>query len=307
MGSLKCKVCGEKFSTQKELHKHVRKEHGLYCADYYTQYYPRANLLTGRPISYKGNPDAYFSEDFYDKEEMSKWIHSAQKGGVATWMLDKLSKRMKDKKLRYAPSHVELETAFMPSCLDYEYIFGSYKSACSKIGVEPLFHTSKKLSNLKLKNPEICIDTREQKPLKFKRSKVMALAFADYTLSGDEYNYTYVDRKSGSDFMGTFGKQIKRFEREMDKAIGMDSFVYVVIEESIDGVKAEAGRLGKALSVEYPFKNMREIMHKYPRKIQFIFTGSRENSQKIIPYLLGFGEEMWDYDAYFTLRKKGLV
>jgi len=265
------------------------------------------NLLTGRPIPYRGNADNYLSEDFFNKEEMFAWIRSAPKTEVSEWMLNRLKSRIEEKKLKYAPSHAELETIFMPSCIDYELIFGSYENACSKIGAEPLLKTNKKLPGLKLKNPEICIDTREQKPLEFKNSKTIALAFADYTLSGDEYNYTYVDRKSGSDFLGTFGKQIKRFEKEMDKAIGMDSFVYVVVEESIESVKSGGNRLKKSINVEYPFKNMREIMHKYPRKIQFIFTGSRLSSQKIIPYLLGFGEDLWDCDAYFTLRKKGLV
>ncbi len=46
---------------------------------------------------------------------------------------------------------------------------------------------------------------------------------------------------------------------------------------------------------------MRDLMHEYPRKIQFVFTGSREKSLKLIPLLLYHGKKLWDVDVQYYL------
>ena len=303
-----CKVCGESFGDRKEVHKHVKKEHGLMLVEYYTQCYTRYNLLDNTPIGYRGNVDQYFSEDFFNTLQMKTWIRSAPKKQVMDWMLSRLKDRIEYKGFKFAPTQVEIETlSQMPDLFAFEKFFGSYEDACKEIGYEPLLKTVKDIPPMKVKDPTICIDTREQTPLSFSNSKVMALAYADYTLSGDDYNYTYVDRKSGADFLGTFGKGYKRFERELQRAIDMDSFIYVVIENSIGGVICDAKSLGRNVRTEYSFKNMRKIQYEHPQRIQFVFTGSRHASQKLIPFLLSHGEDLWDYDVYFALRKKGLI
>jgi hypothetical protein len=202
---------------------------------------------------------------------------------------------------------VELETLMMADIVEYERVFGSYTDLCVSLGTKPLLSLTKEIPKLKAASPTICIDTREQRPLKFPKSKVMALAYADYTLLGEDYNYTYVDRKDSSDYRGTFGMQLARFEREIERAIEMDSFMYVVIENTLEELRNSRGFKNQAQGSEFAFKNMRNLLHKYPRRIQFIFTGSRLASQNLIPFMLQHGEELWDYDVYYTLRKKGII
>lgn len=302
-----CKICGQEFNSRKDLHSHIKKEHKILISNYYIQYEPRFSLLTGEKIPYKNNYKEYLTQEFRNSKEMALWVKSKDPK-VKTWMLKKLEERIKNKKLSFAPSYIELETATMPSYFDYNRVFGSYETACSQIGVTPLLGSISELKKINPKEKEICIDTREQKPLSFEKSKIIKLAFGDYTLSGDNYTYTFVDRKNESDFKGTFGKDIKRFEREMERCVSSDSFMYVVIEDTIENIKEKNKRQKwGSKSCEYPFKNMREIMHKFPRKIQFIFTKNRGNSEKIIPYLLSYGEELWDKDVYGHLKMKGFI
>ena len=53
--------------------------------------------------------------------------------------------------------------------------------------------------------------------MKFKNTTSMKLDFGDYAVSGDHYDYTYVDRKSESDFKSTMTSGFDRFKREMDR------------------------------------------------------------------------------------------
>ena len=46
---------------------------------------------------------------------------------------------------------------------------------------------------------------------------------------------------------------------------------------------------------------MRSLTHEYPRRIQFIFTGSRKKSMQIIPRLLYYGKELWNVDIQYYL------
>ena len=62
-------------------------------------------------------------------------------------------------------------------------------------------------------NLEIVIDTRENNPLPFKNTKKFALDFADYTGSGTKYDYTFVERKSESDFKSTMSYKFPRFRK----------------------------------------------------------------------------------------------
>jgi len=57
----------------------------------------------------------------------------------------------------------------------------------------------------------------------------------------------------------------------------------------------------KKSNLEYVFHNMRSLTHEYPRRIQFIFTGSRKKSMQIIPRLLYYGKELWNVDIQYYL------
>ena len=138
-----------------------------------------------------------------------------------------LKKRVEDKELKFAPSLVEVETTeMMPPYRAYCHFFGSYEKACKEIGIEPLLYDRKKVVGLDPAKPIVLIDSREQQPLSFKRSKSQKLAFGDYTLAGEDYTYTYADRKSEGDFKSTVTVGYERFLKEIGRAVNMDCYIY---------------------------------------------------------------------------------
>jgi ERCC4-type nuclease len=166
--------------------------------------------------------------------------------------------------------------------------------------METLFSLERKRFTSLPKDLEIIIDTREQCPLFFSNSRNLKLDFGDYTLGGEHYSYTYVDRKTATDFLGTMKNGIQRFEKEIQRAISFGCFLYIVVEDTIQNIEnhikfQSAINKGSGNS-QYAFHQMRELLHKYPRHIQFVFTGNRAKSCQIIPYLLYYGKKLWDTD-----------
>ena len=86
----------------------------------------------------------------------------------------------------------------------------------------------------------IIIDSREQKPYDFgcinppPAVEVAALKAGDYSLKGFEGRIA-IERKSLQDAFGTFGTGRKRFERELERMIGLQ-FAAVVIEADWDTI-----------------------------------------------------------------------
>ena len=198
-----CKICGEEFAEDKSLHHHLKK-HGVTMAEYYTQYYPRFNLLNGDPLPFK-NKEQYFGADFSTRQQLLKWCATEDREKVAPYILKMLERRIESKGLSLGPSHLELKLSSMPTIDVYQENFGSYSFACKELGIKPMFKTRlpKKLFESDISDMNIFIDTREQKPLEFSNSTEMKLDVGDYTSSGDDYSYTYVDRKGEQDFKST--------------------------------------------------------------------------------------------------------
>ncbi len=300
-----CKICGKQF-TERGLHGHIIKTHNLPVPEYYETYVPKLDKLTGAKISYI-DYHSYIDAQFQNRQNEKDWLKSASIDEAKDYLAKVLRQRIELKKLKFAPSFVEFETSEMPPYKAYVHFFGSYENACESIGVEPLLRDRKEVSALKSHTPEVLIDSREQRPLKFKRQKDQKLAFGDYTLSGDDYTYTYVDRKSGEDFKGTVTMHQERFLRELQKAVDMDCYLYIVIEESIAKIELLNKMAAYHNNMNYVWSSMRKIQHIHPRKCQFVFTGSREKSELIIPYLLRYGKELWDTDVQYLLTVKGAI
>ena len=298
-----CKVCSEQFESDKSLHLHLKK-HGLFQAEYYCTYFPRKSLLHGSPIPFKSK-NQYFSTDFIDYAEFLLWLNSQTKEKQKQICLERLAGRIKEKEYRFAPFHNELKTLELPPLGHFKSYFGSYSAACREIGVQPLF--GKPLTPEFHKpvppNTRILVDTREQDPLPFKNSRTEKLYIGDYLLDSD-YSYTYVDRKSENDFLGTMTSGLERFEREIHKTVALNGYLFVVVESSIDNIYKNAGRFSKVTTMEYVFHNMRKLCHTYPRRIQFLFTGNRAKSIEIIPKLLKLGKELWETDIQYFLDSK---
>ena len=229
---------------------------------------------------------------------------------VRGYAIEKLKKRIEDKKLKFAPNHLELKTSQLPDIDVYKKLFGSYSKACEEAGVEPLF--SKKIDprffndDEEFEDLEILIDTREQKPLTFMKSDELKLDFGDYTVGGDNYNYTYVDRKAEQDFKGTLSGGMSRFRKELERVKEFDSYLFIVVESDLTKIYKNNMFGSHRSNLKFIYHNMRLLTHEFKGRCQFVFTGNRANSQSIIPKILTIGEPLWGVDLQYYIDKGGL-
>jgi hypothetical protein len=308
--SYQCKVCHESFETEKGLHIHLKK-HKIDLATYYTTFYPRNNLSTGEPLPFKNKED-YFNHDFTNRRQLIKWCMSEPEANVKEYALEKLKKRIHDKKLDFAPNHLELKIAQLPDIDVYKRAFGSYSEACREAGVRPLFN--KVLDPMffeddeKFEDLKILIDTREQKPLTFINSDELKLDFGDYTVGEESYNYTYVDRKAEQDFKGTLSGGMSRFRRELERVREFDSYLFIVIESDLAKIYKNNMFGPHRSNLNFIYHNMRLLTHEFRGNCQFVFTGNRTNSQSVIPKILTMGKTLWDVDLqYYIDNHKGAL
>lgn len=302
----KCKVCGAEFDSQRSLHAHI-KSHGLYLADYYCKYYPMYNLLTGEKLPFKNRED-YFVKGFANRQQLNIWLKTAGKREASDYILRQLKNRIETKKLSRGPSHLELELYGLPSIDAYKRFFGSYTKACIEAGAKPLFYKNITedffLDDIMMSEIEVVVDTREQKPLDFVNPKVMKLDFGDYTTTGKNYTKTFVDRKSESDFKSTMSTGFKRFTKELERARDFNSYLYIVTESSIDKIKRNNNYSTHKSKLDYIWHNMRVLSHEFADTCQFIFSGDRNASKKIILKLLTSGDSLWNTDVQYFIDKQ---
>ena len=283
-------------------------------ADYYVKFYQRKNKLTGELLPFK-NKEEYFSKDFSNRSQLIEWC---ERGGedVAGYILKLLKRRIDSKNLKRGPGHIELKVQSLPPLDSYLDIFQSYTKACEECGVKPLFGSRippEFFENIDMSDMKIFIDTREQQPLSFTNSESMKLDFGDYTAAGEYYDYTYVDRKSANDLIGTLSLgNLDRFKREVSRAKELGSYLFVVIESDMPRLEAymRAAKNNKfgphKTNLKFIYHNMREIMHEFADSCQFVFSGSRENSEKIIEKILFFGRKLWNVDLQYYIDKNEL-
>ena len=302
MGSV-CKECGKIFKNDNGLHRHI-KVHQMSVAEYYTKHYPRKNQLTGEPLPFKNKFD-YFNTDFSTRAQMIKWCDKENSDKVNPYILKQLKNRVDQKQLKYAPNHIEIEINKLPPIDVYKRNFGGYGQACKELGLEPIYNKGITKDFFRKKNSieeiTIHVDTREQKPLSFQNTLENKLDFGDYTMGGDNYTYTYVDRKSEGDFKGTLGGGFKRFRRELQRAKDFNSYLYVVTESSIKDIQRNNNFGPHKSNLAYLWHNMRLLTHEFKGHCQFLFTGNRTNSQLIIPKLLYYGKDLWNVDLQYFI------
>lgn len=313
MSTNKCKVCGKDFSSERALHCHI-KVHQMTLAEYYVKFFQRKNKLTGDLLPFKNKQD-YFSKDFSNRTQLIKWCNEAGEE-AKDYILSMLSKRIESKSLVRGPGHVELKVQSMPDLDAYIKHFKSYTEACKACGVKPLFGSRippEFFENIDMSDMKIFIDTREQQPLSFVNSAEMKLDFGDYTSAGEYYDYTYVDRKSANDLIGTLSLgNLDRFKREVSRARDLGSYLFIVIESDMSRLEAymraaKSNKFGPhRTNLKFIYHNMREVMHEFADSCQFVFSGSRENSEEIIKKILFFGRKLWNVDLQYYIDKHGL-
>ena len=299
---MECKICNESFNNDRSFHAHLKK-HNIYQAEYYCKYYPRYSLYYHQQIPFK-NKQQYFDTEFIDYSEFLKWESSNTPEIVKTKSLNLLKKRIDEKNYHFAPFHNELVTLNMPSLNIYKKYFASYTAACKLLNIEPLFNKNlpEVFKSADVSDLPILVDTREQDPLQFKNTKIEKIFVGDYLIADKKhFTNTFVDRKSESDFLGTMASGIERFEREVQRAVELDCYLFVVVETNISNILINQKKYNRKTNLEYVFHNMRNLCHKYPRRIQFVFTGNRNKSLDIIPKLLYHGKSLWQVDIQYFL------
>ena len=155
------------------------------------------------------------------------------------------------------------------------------------------------------KDLKIFIDTREQQPLSFSNSEFLKLDFGDYAVGKEHYDYTYVDRKSETDFKSTLSKNnLKRFRAELERTKKFDSYLFIVTETDMSTMESRNRWSPHTSNMKYIYHNMRVLNHDFAGHCQFIFTGGREQSENIIPKLLTLGRKLWDVDLQYYISNK---
>jgi hypothetical protein len=300
-----CKICSQEFESEKKLHMHLRS-HKVTLAEYYVEHYPRKNLYTGEPLPFK-NKDQYFGKDFSTRDQLLKWCDSESDEVVSAYIIDLLKKRVDQKNLSLAPSHLELKINELPTVDIYQKHFGSYTAACHQAGVKPMFGSQlpSAWNDPVPQDVKIFIDTREQQPLEFKNSESLKLDFGDYAVGSKHYDYTYVDRKSEQDFKSTLSKNnYERFREELKRTRDFDSYLFVVTEGSTSSIERSNRWAPHMSNMKYIYHNMRVLAHEFAGSCQFIFTGSREESERLIPKILTLGRKLWNVDLQYYIDNK---
>ena len=133
---------------------------------------------------------------------------------------------------------------------------------------------------------KIVIDTREQLPLDFRRSKVVedvlyqTLKTGDYSIEGYECAIA-IERKSPSDLFSTLGKGHKRFKKELERAQELDYFAILVerpfteiLNKDFEGSQYTQMRGDVIIKILYTIK--------FSYGIDVIFCNGRQEASSII-------------------------
>jgi|TARA_R110002167_G_scaffold110600_1_gene281150 hypothetical protein len=304
---LKCKICEKEFKKNAGLHIHVVRGHKTTLEEYYKKYYPKKSKLYEKTIPFK-NPEDYMGRDFINREELIEWCLKENNEKTSHYIKNLIHQRKCEKNLKYSLSEIELELCNFPNIDSYKNIFGSYTKLCKDMGLENVFSKSIPKDFFKENAPEdmkIFVDTREQKPIKFNNQEMMKLDFGDYTSAGKYYDYTYIDRKSEQDLKGTLsGENFERFKKELDRAREFNSYVFVIIESSIEKIKKNNQFGPHKHKLPYIWHNLKTLSQDYKDCCQFIFAENRAGLKKIIPKVLLYGKSIWNVDLQYFINKK---
>lgn len=296
----KCLDCGQEFSSLRSLHAHI-KVHDVCIGDYYVKHLDKRDLYTNEPIPFK-NHAQYLDQDFLSYRNYQLWLGSKTNQEAKDSIVSSAIKKMQEKNIEFSPPNLYWQLGQMADVSEIKKHFGSYSSFCSEVGLKCNFKNIPKDFWSVNPNLPILIDTREQMPLEFNNSIKQKLDFGDYTTNGQYYSKTFIDRKSESDFLGTFGSGFDRFKREMDRCISFNSYMFVVVESNITKIKENPRN--RKVHLDYVWHNSKELILQYPKNLQIIFAQSRAGSQKLIPKILFFGKELWDVDLQFFIEEK---
>lgn len=297
-----CAIDNTEHADADALHKHLRK-FKIKQADYYEQYAPRFDLLTGEKIEFKSF-EQYFSTRFKDKNNMKKWFKLNPDKNL-DMAISMLKERMEKKNLTIAPMEVEMMSSGLPSIHFYQ-TKGNYEKICDDLGMNCLYDYD--INEMAFANDrlEIVVDTRESKPFKFPKHKTIEqkLDFGDYAINGKENNIA-IERKSLTDLIGSFVSNFDRVEREFKRAKEKNAYLIVVCEESLATAMAFNHipyiRRYTKLRPEVLFHNIRELIQKY--NFQFVFCDGVQRATEVTERIFQYNGDIRKVDIQYAIDR----
>ena len=283
-----CKICEKEFDNDRSFHAHL-KAHDIRMVAYYQKYYPRYDLHDEKIIKFK-NKNQYFASDFNTRTNLKLWLKDQPKEKAQEYCKNMLSARKEEKGMIYTPSQVELKSMLIPPVQYYDDLFGSYYKLCADMGFKNKYQKITDIvEGAEWNNPtyKIFIDTREQKPLKFKRPvEVRKLNFGDYAFSSAQATCNcYVERKSLSDFVGTLSGGYERFINEIKRAEEDNAYLVVLVESSLSNALnfQRLRHMSNKIKAtpEFIFHRVRNLTQRYPF-IQFLFVKGRKEASRVV-------------------------
>lgn len=290
---MKCLECGKEFKNGKGLHGHL-KAHRMSLEKYYTKHFQRVSLATGEPIVFK-DPESYLVSCFNSDEEMRRWFANKEVSSYAKLKLCQilLESYMSSRNLAHTPTEFELMTIPCPTA---RFI----KEAGLTLEKPPLFKWE---AAPKVELAEsYFVDTREQKPFEMPNAVVTKLDIGDYAAGGRFFDNVFCDRKSVSDFIGTMSGGFERFEREVQRSVETDAFLYVIIEGSREDVRKDCLQFASEKVYSLVFNHARKLIRNYPNRIQFVLAGDRDKAENLTKHVLSAGKAGTQYDYQYIIN-----
>lgn len=320
--SVICHIDGSEYESVADVHA-LLKSLRIKQADYYAKHAPRYCKGTGDPIPYKDYKQ-YFSQEFADKNALKKWIKANPVEGRA-WAIEWLRKRKEEKKLIYAPSQAELRSLQCPSMPYYDSV-GGYYDICRELGFKEQYVSYTEQNTAKaVDSGDICFicDNREQNPLKLAAKTVKGtLNCGDYGIAPPHDKGVYIERKSISDFAGTLNKRanerkkkdnsvtldigLDRFDRELARAASDNHYIVMLVECSITQALSFdylPQMKWSKVKPSYVFKNLRDLLTKYPLNFQVVFADGRVEAARLAVKILQMGDQVRHIDLEYALER----
>ena len=285
-----CKECGADFLDDEGLHRHL-KAHKIKTPDYYIKHFNRKDFYSNEPIPFK-NKTQYFDNDFVSKTNLRLWLKNQGKEIQKEYCKNLLQKRIEKKGIKFAPTQVELRSLLIPSVNYYEILFNGYYKLCTSLGLELKFSSYPDILNftsIEKKIQFIRQDSREQNPLNLNFPiEITNLNFGDYSIDNPGLNENvFIERKSLSDYIGTFGRNIERFTNELERAELNNAYLVVLVEDTIEHAMYfdHLPYIYAKMCPDAIFHNVRELLQRY-NNLQFIFCNGRKESSRILKRIL---------------------
>ena len=307
-----CNICGKEFETDRQLHAHL-KAHKLTMVEYYQQEFPRYDLYDKKIIKFK-NKDQYLSSDFNSRTNLRMWLKNTPEDEAKKYCRDIIQRRIDEKGITYAPTQVELRSIMSPPIQYFDKLFGSYYEFCDSLNLKHKFVVPENIieaEEWKSSKYKIYVDTREQKPLRFKDRaiEIKTLNFGDYAFSSKEATCNcYIERKNLSDFIGTISGGYERFIKEIERAVEAQAHLVVLVEDNINNAMnfRYLPHISSKIKAtpEFIFHRVRTLIQKYSN-IQFLFVNGRVESSRVVEKIFTSGciHEKIDLQLAYDTKK----